>query len=130
MPVETKELDGGKILEVHVSGKLSAQDYQHFVPEFERLVQQYGKLRVLFLMRDFHGWDAGGLWQDIKFDAKHSAHIERIAMIGDRAWQKGMAGFCKPFTTAKVHYFTPDQEGAAREWLGLPSAPPQTQVAA
>ncbi|MCX5870166.1 MAG: hypothetical protein NTY00_05945 [Deltaproteobacteria bacterium] len=24
-------------------------DYEHFVPEFERLVRQYGKLRVLCL---------------------------------------------------------------------------------
>ena len=115
---------------MHVTGEVSAEDYHCFVPAFERLVQQHGKLRVLFVMRDFHGWEAGGLWQDIKFDAKHFAHVERIAMIGDRAWQKGLARFCKPFTTAKIRYFTPDQTGAAREWLGLPLPPVQTEAAA
>ena len=26
-------------------------------------------------------------------------------MIGDKKWESGMAGFCKPFTGAKIRYF-------------------------
>ena len=59
MPIQLSEEDGGKLLNVHVSGKLTGADYEHFVPEFERLVGEHGKLRVLFDMTDFHGWDAG-----------------------------------------------------------------------
>ena len=91
MPIQLKEENGGKILAVHVSGRLAKADYEHFVPEFERLVLQHGKLRVLFDMTGFHGWDAGALWEDIKFDIKHFADIERVAMIGEksgsRAWR-------------------------------------------
>jgi hypothetical protein len=36
-----------QLLVVHVSGKLAALDYDHFVPTFERLVRQHGKLKVL-----------------------------------------------------------------------------------
>ena len=39
MPIKLTEKNGGKILEVQVSGKLVHEDYQHFVPEFERLVK-------------------------------------------------------------------------------------------
>ena len=56
MPIQLNEENGGKILVVHVSGKLVKADYEHFVPEFERLVRQHGKLRVLFDMTGFHGW--------------------------------------------------------------------------
>ncbi len=35
MPIQLNEEDGGKVLVVHVSGKLAAADYEHFVPEFE-----------------------------------------------------------------------------------------------
>jgi hypothetical protein len=49
------------------------EDYEHFVPEFERLVRQHGKLRVLFDMTGFHGWEAGALGEDIRFDSKHFA---------------------------------------------------------
>lgn len=106
-----------KILEVQVSGKLAHEDYQHFVPEFERLVKQHGKIRLLFEMVDFHGWDTAALWDDIKFDLKHLSDIERLAMVGDRKWEKGMSVFCRPFTTARIRYFDHESIDEARAWL-------------
>ncbi len=61
MPIQIREDDGGKFLAVHVSGLLSQADYESFVPECERLVQQNGKLRVLFDMAGFHGWEAAAI---------------------------------------------------------------------
>ncbi len=117
MAIQLKEENGGKLLIVHVSGKLEKADYDHFVPEFERLLRQHGKLRVLFDMAGFHGWDASALWEDIKFDIKHFADIERLAMLGETKWQEGMAKFCKPFTRASIRYFDHVDAVAARKWL-------------
>jgi len=112
-----REAKGGNVLEVTVSGKLTHEDYQRFVPAFERLVKEHGKIRVLFEMADFHGWQAGALWDDIKFDLKHFSDIERLAMVGDKKWEQGMAAFCRPFTTAKVQYFDSAALQQARAWL-------------
>lgn len=117
MSVKLNELDGGKLLEVEVSGKLTKDDYKRFVPEFERLHDRNGKMRLMFEMSDFHGWEPGGLWEDIKFDARHFADLDRVAMIGDMRWEKAMATFCKPFTMAKVRYFDHEHAAEAREWL-------------
>jgi hypothetical protein len=117
MPLQLNEKDGGKILEVTISGKIVAEDYAHFVPKVERLVKEHGKIRVLFDMVDFHGWSAGALWEDIKFDVQHFRDIERLAMIGDRKWEQGMATFCRPFTTAAVRYFDQAEAEQARAWL-------------
>ena len=117
MSINLTEESGGKTLIVHVSGKLATKDYEHFVPEFERLVQKHGKLRVLFDMTDFHGWEMGALWEDLKFDVKHFADVERIAMVGETKWESGMASFCKAFTKAAVRYFDHSQAAAARRWL-------------
>ena len=117
MPIQLKEENGGKLLAVHVSGTLVKEDYEHFVPEFERLVQQVGKLRVLFDMTDFHGWETAALWEDAKFAIKHFADIERIAMVGEKKWQHGMATFCKPFTKATIQYFDDADAAEARKWL-------------
>jgi len=117
MPAQLNEKNGGKVLQVTVSGKLKHDDYQRFVPEFERLVKQQGKLRVLFEMDDFHGWDGAALWDDIKFDIKHFSDIERLAMVGDKKWEKGMSTFCRPFTTAQVRYFDRSAIEDARVWL-------------
>lgn len=117
MSVKLMERNDGKVLEVEVSGKLHREDYQQFVPEFERLVQKQGKLRLLFVMNDFHGWDLGALWQDIKFDLKHFADIERLAMVGETKWQEGMSKFCSPFTRAEIRYFAHGQIDEARRWI-------------
>lgn len=117
MPIQLKEENGGKTLAVHVSGKLVKADYEHFVPEFERLAQQHGKLRVLFDMVGFHGWEVSAAWEDIKFATKHFSDIERIAMVGEKKWQQGMAAFAKPFTKATVRYFDQAAAAEARAWL-------------
>ncbi|MEJ2110767.1 MAG: STAS/SEC14 domain-containing protein [Acidobacteriota bacterium] len=117
MAVKINETERGKIAEIQVSGKLTHEDYGQFVPEFERLIQEHGKIRILFEMRDFHGWKFAALWDDMKFDLKHFSHIERLAMVGDKAWEKGMSAFCRPFTTAQIRYFDQTALDEARTWI-------------
>ena len=115
--VMLKEVSGGKVLEIELTGRLQKEDYEHFLPVVERLVKEHGKIRMLVEMHDFHGWSAGALWEDIKFDLKHFRDIERLAIVGEKGWERGMAAFCKPFTTAKVRYFARSAMDQAREWL-------------
>jgi hypothetical protein len=112
-----QEPNGSKVLAIQVSGKLSKDDYASFVPQVERMIAEKGKLRVLFDMMDFHGWDAGALWEDIKFDLKHFSDIQRVAMVGDKQWEKGMSAVCRVFTTAKIRYFDRQQANEARAWV-------------
>lgn len=115
--IELIKTETGKLVEVRVKGKLEKEDYQIFVPEVERLIEEHGKINMLVHLENFHGWTAGALWEDIKFDLKHFRDMERLAIIGDAKWEKGMALFCRPFTTAKVRFFTPDRMDEAHRWL-------------
>jgi hypothetical protein len=117
MTVELEKESNAKVLNIKVSGKISKEDYQKFVPEAEQLIDKFGKIRILFEMQDFHGWQAGALWEDVKFDIKHFSDIERLAFVGDKAWEKGMSVFCRPFTTAKIRFFETEQRQEAIEWL-------------
>jgi len=123
MPIELKDKSGSNILVIRVSRTLVKADYKHFVTEFESLLEQHGKLRVLFDMSGFHGWEPGGAWEDIKFDIKHFADIERLAMVGEKKWQHGMATLWKPFTEATTRYFDHTEIAAAKQWLGESKAP-------
>ena len=118
MPIHLNEENGGRILVVQVTGKLETADYDHFVPEFERLVREHGRVRVLFEMAGFQGWTAGALWQDTRFAVRHFGDIDRLAVVGEKAWQEGMATFCKPFTQATIRYFDHANTADARMWLG------------
>jgi len=117
MSIQLYEENGGKVLVVHVSGKLIKADYEHFVPEFERLVRKHGKLRLLFDMTGFHGWEVSAAWEDFKFGVEHFTDIERLAMVGEKQWQHGMTTLCKPFTKAMVRYFEHADAVEARKWL-------------
>jgi len=106
-----------KILAFKMSGKLYDEDYKKFVPLVDNAVAKDGKVRILAQFHDFHGWDAHALWDDIKFSTTHCTKIERIALVGDEAWEKGMAAVCKPFTMAKIRYFDSSEMRAAQDWL-------------
>jgi hypothetical protein len=117
MAIALKENPEGKLLEVVASGKLSADDYENFEPAVEALIEQVGKINVLFIMHDFHGWDLGAVWEDIKFATKHCTDIHKIAMVGESDWEKWMSTICKPFTMSSIKYFEAGQEAEARQWL-------------
>jgi len=68
-------------------------------------------------MVDFHGWHAGALWEDMKFDLRHFADIERLALVGETRWQKAMGIFCKPFTKAEIKYFDLNDIDEAYAWI-------------
>ena len=117
MSIKFEDENEGRVLNIQVHGKLTKADYVYFAPEFERLVQLNGKVRMYFNLDGFHGWETGALWEGIKFDVKHFADIERLAMVGDKKWEHGMATFCQPFTRAKIRYFDQAQASEARTWL-------------
>ncbi len=117
MSVKIQKKKDGRIVIVSATGKLAADDYRRFVPDVEEAVRRFGKIRIMFVMQDFHGWDAGALWEDITFDAKHFSDIERLALVGDRQWEKGMSVFCRPFTTADINYFDLAEMQRAAAWI-------------
>lgn len=107
----------GNLAKVEVSGKLTKEDYEVFRPLIESLIDKHGKIRILFEMSNFHRWDAGALWEDIKFDSKHYSDIEKLAMVGEKKWEEWMAKICRPFTTAEIKYFDASEKAEAEAWI-------------
>ncbi len=123
MPITLNQSSDGRVLEVQASGKLTHDDYQAFTARFDRLLKQHGRVNVLFEMVDFHGWDAGGFWDDVKFDLKHFADVDRFAMVGDQIWEKNITDLARPFTAAQVRYFDRTDIEAARWWAAGAAVP-------
>jgi len=107
----------GHLMGFELTGKLHDEDYKNFVPLLEAAIQKHGKVRLLAKFHDFHGWDPHALWDDIRFDLKHHGDFEKIALVGDKKWEKWMAAICKPFTSAHIQYFAADAVDQAWEWL-------------
>ena len=78
----------GNVMGIKVSEKLTEKDYETLVPLLEEAISKHGKIRLLWDMDDFEGWNLEALWQDLKFDTKHKDSIERLALVGDKQWGK------------------------------------------
>ncbi len=130
MAVALNEHMDGKLLEMELSGKLSRNDYRQFVPEVDRQIQRCGKVRMLVRMHDFHGWGMGALWEDTKFAFRHFRDIERLAVVGERPWEHGMAVFCRPFTRARIRYFDRSKAADADAWIHEGLSAPKVEAEA
>ena len=115
--IATIETGSPKVVGVKLSGKLHDEDYRRFVPMIESILTAEGKVRLFVQFEEFQGWDTHAAWDDFKFALQHYSDFERIAMVGDRRWEKWMASICKPFTKAKVRYF--DKSEVVSAWLWL-----------
>lgn len=119
MPIRIEEGIDDIVL-IRATGKLTRENYDAFVPEFERALRSRGKLRILFDITGFDGWQPDGIWQEIKFDLKHNSDISRLAVIGDEKWHHLLVAALKPFAFAETRYFSPSQSSQARPWLLRP----------
>lgn len=115
--IEQIPMGSDQVLGFTMSGKLHDADYKTFVPLIDAALTKHPKIRLLAHFHDFHGWDAHALWDDIKFSTTHCTKLERIALVGDKTWEKWMAKVCKPFTMAKIQYFDASQMDAAKKWI-------------
>ncbi len=115
--IGTIETGSPKVVGLKLSGTLHDEDYRRFVPLIESVLTVEGKVRLFVQFEEFQGWDMHAAWDDFKFALKHYSDFERIAMVGDRRWEKWLASVCKPFTKAKVKYFDRSQVDAAWIWL-------------
>ena len=121
MPIQM-ERDGDGIVIIRAAGKLAKDDYSAFTAEFDRAVRRSGKLRVLFDITNFNGWEPDGIVEEVKFDVKHNSDISRLAVVGDSKWHHTLVAALKPFAFAETRYYQSSEGDQARLWLSEPTS--------
>ena len=106
------------LVRIKAGGTLDSTDYDEFVPQFERVAaREPGTVpMVIELLPDFSGWDLGGIWRDLKFDAKHKDSFGRIAIVGDDKWEEWGTKLSNPLFRAEMKFFAPSERSAAETW--------------
>jgi len=107
------------IYAVRVSGKLSHDDYQEFLPRLEGLIKPDEKMALLIELDDFHGADLAAIKDDLYFGMKHGDSFEKVAIVGDKKWQKWMTFFSSPFLKSEIKYFNRIALQDAWDWLRI-----------
>jgi len=110
--------DEGSTLAIRASGKLTHQDYQSFLPKLEDKIKQAGSISLLLELDNFSGWDLKAAKDDFTFAMKHMGNLERIAIVGNKAWEHWMVLMAKPFMLlSNVRYFNQEHLQDAWDWL-------------
>ncbi len=103
---------------IRVSQQLTEEDYKTLIPLWENAIQKSGKIRMLWQMENFKGWNPQALLDDLKFDFKHNQDVERLAIVGQNWWKNGITKVTDLiFTSSETRYFEPSQLQQAWAWL-------------
>ena len=105
------------IYAVRVSGKLSHEDYQKFLPELEDLIKENETISLLIEFDGFHGMDLAAIKDDFNIGRKHNNNFEKLAIVGDKKWLKWMTLLSKPFIEGDIKYFERPDLQSAWDWL-------------
>lgn len=115
--IQILEQTEGNVIATKAIEKLATSDYNILLPILINRLGNYNKLRWFFEMENFKGWELKAFWEDAKFDLKHANDFEKIAMVGEKTWQKWMAIFMRPFTNAEIKYFDSEERDTALAWI-------------
>lgn len=102
------------IVELELSGEVSAQDYDKITPKIEKRFSDKGPQKFIFLMKR-PKFTLGAILADIKFDLLHFKNIGKTAVVGKSSLVKGMTKFVNLLYPVRVKHFQKREAGLS--WL-------------
>jgi hypothetical protein len=115
--LEKMSESSGPVVGYRVVGKVTAEDYQQLNPEIAALVDKYGSVDVLLDMQEFAGEEVKAWLPDLKFGHRFHDNVAKMAIVGDKRWEKWMTDLIKPFYAKEGEFFPPDEIDKAWAWL-------------
>lgn len=106
------------LFRIEVSGTLRKADLECCERQLAAEMRRLGPVRLLFVLKEFQGWEPRRDWNDLTFYVTHGPSIERIAIVGPRRWRSETLMFASAdLRAAPVEFFPEDAAAAARAWV-------------
>jgi hypothetical protein len=117
--IEFMDESTGKFVGIRASGKLTDTDYKEvLIPRLEKILKEEGKLDLLVYMdKDFAGWDLHGAWDDMTYGFGHAADFDKLAIVGGPDWIGWCIKACGFLFKGEVRTYPEDQLETAWEWV-------------
>lgn len=110
--------EGANVYRLDVVGLMRKADLDQCGLTLADAMRRTPVVRLLFVLKDFEGWEPQANWHDLTFYVTHGDSIERIAIVGDPAWRSRALMFAAAgLRRAPVEFFAADDLAAARAWL-------------
>jgi hypothetical protein len=106
------------VYRMEIRGTLTKKELDQCQDALVGEMSRIGKVRLLFVLVGFEGWETSPAWNDLTFYVKHGDTIERIAIVGDERWRGEALMFAAAdLRKAPVEFFPDGALAAARAWL-------------
>lgn len=101
-----------------IIGDVTKEDFKILMPEVQALVDKEGSISLLLDMTQFKWEDMDAWGDDFNFNRTYSNKINKIAIIGDKTWEKWLTKLVEPFYhSTEAKFFNPIDISAAWKWL-------------
>lgn len=119
LAIGISRIENSFFVRLTVQGKLSHEDYQVIVPMLENALAGIDApdIKMLVECRHFEGWELRAAWDDFKLGLKHNRQFSRIAIVGDKPWEKAVARVGSWFMHGDMKFF--EDTADAIRWLEL-----------
>jgi hypothetical protein len=107
----------GNVIGYRAIGTITSSDYLKLEPEVRELVKGEGNIRILIDLSEFK-WEKMEAWlRDLKFGSEFRHEIQKMAIVGDKTWEKWMTYLAKPFYARDAKFFHSSEIDKACAWL-------------
>lgn len=105
--VGVERIDDSVYLTLSVVGSLTHQDYQTITPMLDNAVAgiAHPQINVLIDAREFTGWEARAAWDDFKLGMKHRKEFQRVAIVGNKDWERTLVKIAGWFVHGEARFF-------------------------
>ncbi len=107
----------GNVVGYKAVGTITDADNKKLEAEVKALVEKQGNIRTMFDMSQFK-WEKAEAWgSDLKFGSEFKNKIDKMAIVGDKTWEKWMTQLAKHFYARDAKYFKSADIDKAWAWL-------------
>ncbi|MFW2544133.1 STAS/SEC14 domain-containing protein [Primorskyibacter sp. 2E107] len=116
--ITVKSLPTAGHYEVHVSGKVTDDDYEHvLIPALDRAIEEHQRIRAIVILADDTTFSLAAVLDDAEFGMRHWNGFDRLALVAKPGWIPRMARGMAILFPCPVGVFTPAETDDARRWL-------------
>ena len=107
----------GNVLGFKLIGDITKEDFKIIVPEVQALVDKEGSISLLLDMTQFKWEDMDAWGADFNFSRTYRKKINKMAVVGDKTWEKWLTNLVELFLSIEAKFFDPIDIEAAWKWL-------------
>jgi hypothetical protein len=115
--LERYDESSGSVVGYKVVGKVTAEDYQQLEPEILGLLDEYDAVCLLLDLQAFAGEEVKAWLPDLRFGHHFHDKIDKMAIVGDKRWEKWLTALADPFYAKDAQFFHSDETDKAWAWL-------------